>query len=379
MGWHRQQLSRNLSIDTINDRERIVRRFLDYTNEIDRALRPSSTPSQSRRCKALCCATSFDPTRLARVGHHREVTSWASSAWVSSTPGSAMTRILHLSDTHISATGPDEDGVDAVSSLERILHDVRHVRDIDVVAVSGDIADDGSAAGCDAVRERVGRFARSRGIPHIYSTGNHDSRDGFAKSLGSGHLNADGSQRGDLFAHSAATRTAVSKVGDLRVVTLDSLVPGETHGIIDAEQLNWLSKLLSTSVAGGTVLIFHHPPFSLESLPYTRDVVLQNGNDLADVVRGRDVRAILTGHLHFHVSGLLAGIPICVTPGVVTRIDTTAAPHLVRGVLGASATIVDIDSSGHFNSYLLTARDPHANQQVYVYDPVTGEDAVEPV
>jgi integrase/recombinase XerD len=33
-GWRRQQLSRNLSIDTINDRERIVRRFLDFTNEM---------------------------------------------------------------------------------------------------------------------------------------------------------------------------------------------------------------------------------------------------------------------------------------------------------------------------------------------------------
>jgi integrase/recombinase XerD len=33
-GWRRQQLSRNLSIDTINGRERIVRRFLGYTNEM---------------------------------------------------------------------------------------------------------------------------------------------------------------------------------------------------------------------------------------------------------------------------------------------------------------------------------------------------------
>src|SRR6266496_1166633 len=33
-GWRRQQLSRNLGLDTINDRERIVRRFLAYTNEM---------------------------------------------------------------------------------------------------------------------------------------------------------------------------------------------------------------------------------------------------------------------------------------------------------------------------------------------------------
>jgi integrase/recombinase XerD len=33
-GWRRQQLARNLQLDTINARERIVRRFVDYTNEM---------------------------------------------------------------------------------------------------------------------------------------------------------------------------------------------------------------------------------------------------------------------------------------------------------------------------------------------------------
>ncbi|WP_275425727.1 hypothetical protein [Nocardioides solisilvae] len=42
-----------------------------------------------------------------------------------------MTRVLHLSDTHVSAAGPDEDGVDAVAALEGLLHDVRHVPDLD--------------------------------------------------------------------------------------------------------------------------------------------------------------------------------------------------------------------------------------------------------
>ena len=109
-----------------------------------------------------------------------------------------MTRILHLSDTHVSATGVDMDGVDAVAALERILHDARHLPGLDAVVVSGDIADDGSAAGCAAVMERVGAFAAERGIPHVYSTGNHDARATFREVLGSGHLDADGRDRGRL-------------------------------------------------------------------------------------------------------------------------------------------------------------------------------------
>jgi 3',5'-cyclic AMP phosphodiesterase CpdA len=80
-------------------------------------------------------------------------------------------RVLHLSDTHVSRTGPDEDGVDGVTALRGLLHDVRRVPQLDLVVVSGDIADDGSEEGCAAVRDLVGEFAAERGIPHIYSTG----------------------------------------------------------------------------------------------------------------------------------------------------------------------------------------------------------------
>ncbi|MGW5673341.1 metallophosphoesterase family protein, partial [Micromonospora sp. NPDC003776] len=105
-------------------------------------------------------------------------------------------RILHLSDTHVGADGHDEDGVDARAALHGILHDIRHVPDLDLVVVSGDVADDGSVAGCTAVREAVGRFAAQRGIPHVYCPGNHDRRESFAAVLGTGHLAADGTDVG---------------------------------------------------------------------------------------------------------------------------------------------------------------------------------------
>ncbi len=64
-------------------------------------------------------------------------------------PGSSggRYRILHLSDPHLTGTGQDMDGVDAAGALDRILADVRFVTGIDLVVVSGDIADDGSDEG----------------------------------------------------------------------------------------------------------------------------------------------------------------------------------------------------------------------------------------
>jgi 3',5'-cyclic AMP phosphodiesterase CpdA len=288
-----------------------------------------------------------------------------------------VTRILHLSDTHVSARGLDEDGVDAVAALERLLHDARHVPDLDLVVVSGDVADDGSVAGCEAVRYRVGAFAAARGIPHVYSTGNHDDRDSFRKVLGSGHLDADGSDRGELLDPEGPRCAATSHLDGLRVVTLDSLVPGKAHGVIDGGELARLSDLLATPAERGTILVFHHPPLRVASMPNVAQVVLQNIEDLAEVVRGTDVRTILTGHLHFQLSGFLSGVPVWVTPGIVTRIDTTAPPGLVRGVLGAGATVVDLADPAAPTFHGLVARDPRAGEEVYVVDPLTWKDVPE--
>ena len=288
-----------------------------------------------------------------------------------------MTRILHLSDTHVSAVGPDADGVDAIASLDRVLRDARHVHGIDLVVVTGDIADDGSASGCRAVRDRVGAFAAARGIPHVYTTGNHDDRRAFREALGSGHLGADGGDRGAPLDPGPGIRAAVSDTDGLRVITLDTLVPGQVHGHLGSRQLDWLSDLLDTPAERGTVIALHHPPLRLATVPWFGSFVLQNIDDLKEVLRGRSVTAVLAGHVHFQISGFLAGVPVWVTPGVVTRIDPTAPPHLLRGVLGASATVVDLAGPDAPTFHVLAARDPRAGEEVYVYDPVTGRHVAE--
>ena len=280
-------------------------------------------------------------------------------------------RILHLSDTHVTGSGFDEDGVDAAAALDRLLHDVRHVTDIDLVVVSGDIADDGSEAGCQAVLDRVGRFAAERGIPHVYTTGNHDDREAFAAVLGTGHRGADGTDVGRLAADVDGERAAASDVAGLRVITLDSLIPGSVEGVISDAQLAWLRAELTEPTPAGSIVTFHHPPVFWDRSPWMPPFVLQNPEALAAVLAGADVRAVLCGHVHLQLSGLLAGVPVSVTPGIVTRIDMTAPPQLVRGVKGAGASVVDL--GGPFSPMIHTvhSRDPEAGEQVYVVDPLS--------
>jgi Icc protein len=300
----------------------------------------------------------------------------ASSRRASSTSPdrAARHRILHLSDPHFTRDGTDEDGVDTVAALERILHDARYVQDVDLVVVSGDIADDGSREGYAGVLERVGRFAGERGVPHAYCTGNHDDRETFASVLGSGHVAPGGRDVGRLAPDAGDLRAAVSEVLGLRVVTLDSLVTGAVHGFLGDTQLAWLRGLLEQPAPAGTVVVVHHPPIALGSPPWMASANLQNAGEFAAAVAGTDVRAVLCGHFHLQLTGSLDGIPVCVTPGVVSRIDLTTPPHLERAVGGAGATVVDLGGPGSPMFHVLHARDPDAGALVYLVDSASGED-----
>jgi 3',5'-cyclic-AMP phosphodiesterase len=274
-------------------------------------------------------------------------------------------RILHLSDTHVERMAHlNTHGIDPRTSLLRMLHDCEFVPDLDLVVVSGDVADDGSLQAYVAVRQAVGSFATARGIPQVYSTGNHDDRANFTDVLGSGHLGSDGTDIGRLIDSAAGERAAVSRVGDYRVITLDTLVPGRGYGWLNDRQLRWLSDLLGTRSAAGSIIVMHHPPIAVQR-PAQQALMLRNAADLAAVLDGSDTRLLLCGHFHHQMTGFLGTTPVLVTPGVINRIDLTTHPHTERAYRGASATIAEVGVAYSPMSYVLHARDPEVGQTAY--------------
>jgi Icc protein len=277
-------------------------------------------------------------------------------------------RILHLSDLHLEKVDrPNADGIDPREALRRMLADCSQLEALDVVVVSGDIADDGSSeAYADAAR-MVADFARLEGAPQIYCVGNHDHRASFADVLGSGHVGVDGSDRGTLVDFAADERAAVSEVAGHRVVTLDALVPGKGFGWVGDRQLEWLADLLATPAERGTTLVVHYPPIGLD-IPVHQALMLQNASALRAAIEHSDVRVVLCGHFHHQMTGSIGRIPVVVTPGVLNRIDMTSARGTERAVLGASATVVELDGPHAPLSYVLHARDPGMGRTAYELD-----------
>lgn len=270
-------------------------------------------------------------------------------------------RILHLSDTHlIPEPGPGRHGIDPGESLRLMLRDCADVTGLDAVLVTGDVADDGSVKAYEQALDLVGAFARDREIPAIFTTGNHDEREAFAAVLGSGHP-----EPADSLESAFGERTGVSFFDGYRLVTLDSLVPGEVWGRISEGQLDWLRALLASPAPAGTIVAFHHPPLFVPGVQAQEWAGLRNPDDLAAVIAGTDVRLVLCGHFHAQVSGMLAGVPVWVTPGVVNRIDLTAPPSLVRYVRGASASVIDLGGPHGPVLHTLHARDPEAGRTAH--------------
>jgi 3',5'-cyclic AMP phosphodiesterase CpdA len=207
--------------------------------------------------------------------------------------------LVHISDTHLLARGRRlYDRVDAEEHLRELMARLEDTgRRPDALVFTGDLADLGEPEAYARIRAIVEPVAERLGAAIVWAMGNHDDRAAFrAGLLGEG---------GD------APVDRVVELDGLRIITLDTSVPGAHHGEVSPAQLSWLAEQLATPAVDGTILALHHPPIP-SVLDLAVSVELRDQAALARVLTGSDVRAILGGHLHYSSTATFAGIPVSV-------------------------------------------------------------------
>jgi 3',5'-cyclic AMP phosphodiesterase CpdA len=212
----------------------------------------------------------------------------------------ARRTLLHVSDTHLLAGNTPLGGrFDTAANLARALEaaEATGIRP-DAIVFTGDLTDLGEPEAYAALREAVEPVAERLGAPVVWVAGNHDERTAMRRVL----FGLDETED---------PVTGVWDLGGLRVIALDSSVPGWHHGDLDAAQLEWLRHELETPAPLGTILALHHPPLP-SHVPLFDILELRDQGRLAEIVAGSDVRAILAGHLHYSTSGTFAGVPVSV-------------------------------------------------------------------
>ena len=237
--------------------------------------------------------------------------------------------IAHLSDPHLIAGGALHYGViDNVANLRRALDRLAAVRPTpQALVLTGDLADRAEPEAYATLRSIVEPAAAEMGAIVVWTMGNHDERAPFASDLYDS--DDDGFQ------------DRVHEVDGLRIVALDTSVPGYHHGALRPEQLAWLADVLATPAQHGTLLAMHHPPLPLPMLRAAELIELHDQQLLADVIAGTDVRGILAGHLHFSTWSTFAGVPVSVTSASCYTTDPAPADRFVSGVdAGQAFTMV---------------------------------------
>ncbi|TFD33923.1 phosphodiesterase [Cryobacterium cryoconiti] len=231
--------------------------------------------------------------------------------------------LLHLSDTHLLANGGRlYDRVDSTAHLAQLFAEVEaSAGRPDAIIITGDLADKGEPDAYRALQGIVEPAAARLGARVFWVMGNHDDRASFRSTL----LNEPASDE---------PIDRVDFIGGLRLITLDTSVPGHHYGAVTEAQLRWLADQLSVPAPDGTILAMHHPPVP-SVLDLAVSVELRDQSRLAQVLRGTDVRSILAGHLHYSSMATFAGIPVSVASATCYTQDLNVPVGGTRGRDGA--------------------------------------------
>lgn len=236
--------------------------------------------------------------------------------------------VAHLSDPHLLAGDRRQYGVIDTGSGLRLALDrlARLDPPPQALVFTGDLADRAEPAAYARLRELVEPAAGRMGAQVVWVVGNHDERAPYAAEL--------------FGEESEAPQDRVHDVAGLRIVALDTSVPGYHHGALDDGQLAWLAGELATPAPHGTLLALHHPPVPVPMLRAAEIIELADQHRLAEVVAGSDVRGILGGHLHFSTYSMFAGIPVSVASATCYTSDPAPLARFVSGVDGHQSITV---------------------------------------
>ena len=216
--------------------------------------------------------------------------------------------IAQLSDSHVRPPGRlFADVVDTRAMLKAAIDAVlAFTPRADIVLLTGDLTNDGEPEAYAAMAPELARLP----MPVYAIPGNHDDREGMLALDGIVELGAKG-----------RFRQYALDLGELRLVALDSLVPGVAHGEICADRLAWLEAELQASGDRPVMIMVHHPPGET-GIDFMDKIGLEASAELTALLGRHSQRIvrIVCGHIHRPIFYRWLGIPVSVAPGLAHQV-----------------------------------------------------------
>ncbi|RQS73088.1 phosphodiesterase [Burkholderia sp. Bp8963] len=195
--------------------------------------------------------------------------------------------LAHISDLHIKRPGQlAYRRVDTAAALARCIARLNALEPRpDAVLVTGDLTDFGH----DDEYRHLRNLLAPLEIPYYLMVGNHDDRAALRRVFADRPEWQDGE-----FVQYALD------VGAVRVIALDSQVPGTSAGDLCDARLGWLAAQLDAARERPVIVALHHPPFAsgighMDALRLAPEATAK----LDALLRGHpNVERVLCGHVH---------------------------------------------------------------------------------
>lgn len=217
--------------------------------------------------------------------------------------------IAQITDLHIRPRGQPAYRVAETNMLvERAIDALMGLRHRpDVVLVTGDMTDCGLAEEYRQLRQMLKRLT----VPTYMVPGNHDRRELFRQAFPD-HPFMEGDQGFLQF---------VVEEHPVRLIGLDTVVPGASEGGLCETRLAFLEDALDRDADRPTIIFMHHPPFDCGYRHMDRIRLMEGADRFKSIVSGRgNVERVLCGHHHRPIHTRFAGTIASVAPGVAHQV-----------------------------------------------------------
>ncbi len=249
-----------------------------------------------------------------------------------------MINIAHLSDIHITKGNLLHNVINTTAIFETLMNELSLAeREIDLLVISGDLADSGSLISYEILGEILDRSKKHFGCEVMLVPGNHDAREPFRRQFFAGNKTTFPTGRLDY----------AIRIKNWQLIGLDTLDEGHDYGNLLPTQIDWLQERLADESCLGSILVMHHPPVDSPTDGMSK-IGLQDKDRFRDLLIGSNVKLILAGHYHHFLCADFPPAKVLVASATAYQIDPLSAPGKLRGYQGSAFNLIKVSDDADF-------------------------------